>query len=88
MFDYSMQLLSEAHKKFITTGEREYSVMPKNPQHIMDLSNAILFLSSNGYIENISCEIYNYRMEINLHEPLLFSITDAGIEYVRVNRNF
>lgn len=87
MDGYSTQLLLDAYKNFRATGTREYSVVPKNPQHILELSNAILYLSSNNYIDDISCDIYAHHMEISLDEPLLFSITDAGIEYVRVHRD-
>lgn len=81
------QVLEEAYEQYQQSGEREFIVIPKNPEYLIRVLNTVPTLLDEGYITNVTDNLLNdSSIQIVPTEYMSFTITFDGIEYVRRNR--
>ena len=85
MNEFSQNLLKDTYEHFASTGERQYTVIPKNDHYFTYLFPAVRTLHEAKYIDNLSEGLSSqlgFTMA-SIGKMYSFSITDAGIEKAR-----
>lgn len=80
-------LLEEAYDQYQRTLNNEFVVIPKNPEYLISVLNAIPTLLECGYITDVTPNLlHDASIDIVPLEHMSFSITGDGIKYVRCGR--
>lgn len=85
MSPIALSLLSKAYKHYEQTLDVEFSYQPKNADDLFYSTEAACQLYDNGYIKDVSEFVFSDSIS-NLFEPIVFTITFKGINYMRSNR--
>lgn len=80
-------ILEEAYEQYQKSYEREFRVIPKNPDYIISVLNTIPTLMEQGFITDVTDNLLNgSSIQLIPLEYMSFTLTSDGIEYVRSNR--
>lgn len=85
MSHFAEKLLSEAYQHYSSTGDFEYTIIPLDADHLINVYQASQTLYSAGYIDDLSDTLLHADKFSLLPVPdrLSFSITTSGIEKAR-----
>ena len=77
-------ILEEAYDQYQRSLNREFTVVPKNPEYLIDVLNTISTLLERGFVADVTDNLLNNAsIELQPLEHMAFTITTTGIEYVR-----
>ena len=82
----ALDLLTKAYENYLDTYDRYFSYIFKNADDLYFSIVGAQQLCEDGYIKNASDNIFSDRISIVPLDPISFSITDKGIDYMRSNR--
>lgn len=83
MSPVAYKLLSAAYGSYIKTRNIQFTYYYKNGNDLFDAIAGARQLSDEGYICNVSDFVFEDSFSVL--EPILFSISNTGIEYMRTN---
>lgn len=80
-------ILYEAYEYYQKTGDKHFNVLPKNPDYLRLVINAVPDMLERRFIENVSDNLLNCS-SINLvpMENMSFDITFDGIQFINSRR--
>ncbi len=87
MSPIALVLLEKAYSHYQKTFDRTFSYQCKNANDMFNSTEATCQLYEYGYIENVSDFVFEDSIT-NFFNPIVFTLTDRGIEYMRSNRKF
>ena len=82
----ALELLSKAYKYYLKSYDCHFSYLCKNGNDLYYSINGAQQLDRDGYIDNVSDNVYSYQISISPPEPITFDLTDKGIHYMRSQR--
>jgi hypothetical protein len=81
-------ILEDAYEHYQDSLEHEFTFVFKNSDHFTNVMRSIPELVENGFISDLEPDLLTTTsLDIVPPERISFSITAAGIEYVRSGRN-
>lgn len=83
-----LTLLTEAYENYQKTGNKHFTVIPKNSEYLLFVINSVPDLQERGYITNVSDNLLNEdSISLVPLEDMSFDITFRGIEFIeKTNR--
>lgn len=85
MSPVEFKLLEKAYLHYQETSDLTFSYLCRNADELFYLAEAACYLCEAGYIENVSEFVFESSIS-NFFDPIVFTLTNLGIEYMRANR--
>lgn len=82
----AFELLSKAYEHYLKSYDRHFSYQFKNGNDLFYSINGAQQLDRDGYIDNVSDNVYSSQISIVPLDPIVFDLTDKGIGYMRSHR--
>ncbi len=79
----ALELLTKAYNHYLKTYDRHFSYLFQNGNDLFFSVNGAQQLERDGYIDNVSDNVYSSKISIVPVEPITFNLTDKGIDYMR-----
>lgn len=82
----SYPVLYEAYVHYQKTGERHFTVIPKNSDYLFNVLRTVPYLQEHGYIDNVSDNLLDdSAISLIPLEHMSFRITYSGIRFAETN---
>ncbi len=82
----ALELLTKAYNHYLKTYDRHFSYLFQNGNDLFLSVSGAQQLERDGYIDNVSDNVYSSKISIVPVEPITFNLTDKGIDYMRSQR--
>ena len=79
----AFKILTQAYNHYLESYDRHFSYLFKNADDLFYSVNGVLQLDEDGYIDNVSDNVYASQISIVPPEPISFDLSDRGIDYMR-----
>lgn len=79
------ELLEKAYLHYQGTSDLTFSYLCRNADELFYFTEAACCLYEAGYIENVSEFVFESSIS-NFFDPIVFTLTNRGIEYMCANR--
>lgn len=88
MSPVALKLLTDAYRQYRRTGNEYIECQFTNSNEILDIVEGSRQLFEDGYIADVSEFLLDIPIAFSLNDPICFTLTSRGIEYMRTHGEF
>lgn len=85
MSPVAFKILSAAYENYLKSGDRQFACQLSGSD-LADVIPGIRQLATDGYIDEVSDQLFDLPIRLDPTRPIVFHITEVGLEYIRQKR--